>query len=89
MDTALGSIARYHGLSFRTPSLGGYLYAFAHHSKSGLGHIPESEHAHFQAKIVKQRNKYMHEAGAFPHHEEEVKKILSEMQACMARIVAL
>ncbi|KAB2756962.1 hypothetical protein F9K81_13790 [Brucella anthropi] len=43
----------------------------------------------FQASIVASRNRYMHEAGAFPASDYEIRMLLAEMEHCLAVVLAL
>lgn len=43
----------------------------------------------FQNSIVKSRNRYMHEAGAFPANDSEIRTLLAEMEHCLAVVLAL
>lgn len=70
------------------PALGAYLTRFVNHAVAGVGHLPENKRARYQKLIVDQRNRFMHGADTFPSTNEE-RKLLAEMQACLAVLVSL
>lgn len=43
----------------------------------------------FQSSIVTSRNRYMHEAGAFPASDYEIRVLLAEMEHCLVVVLAL
>jgi hypothetical protein len=45
--------------------------------------------AFFQGRIVNVRNRYMHEAGAFPVAPSEISNLLSNMDACLTQCYRL
>jgi len=89
LDSALSAFIRVNSLQVRTPSLGSYIYSLAHHSSNGLQTLSSAERARFQSEIVDKRNKFMHEAGAYPNQVQVVNRLLSEMQTCLTRVAAL
>jgi hypothetical protein len=92
LDTVLKTVVVTNGCTSGTKRLtgmGSYLYALRDHSVSGLGRITEANRLIYQNNIVKKRNTYLHEAGAFPVTDTEVNILLSEMHACISTVVAL
>lgn len=47
--------------------------------------LPPGTAAFFQSRIVNVRNRYMHEAGAFPASQSEISALLSDMDACLTQ----
>ena len=93
LDSALSAFVSFHGCTTKTgkppTGLGGYLTALKEHSVTGLTNITETERSHFQKQIAKPRNRYMHQAGAFPVSETDLDVLLSEMHACLVRVARL
>lgn len=93
LDTTLGAYVGHHGC--RTPgkpapkSLGQYLYALRDHGVAGLGRLTDAHRRHFNSTIANPRNRYMHEAGAFPPAEADVQVLLSEMDTCLTVVSRL
>jgi hypothetical protein len=77
LDTTLSEILRYKGWQAQPPGLGKYLTVL-----SNNGVLWPSEKNDYSDKIVKKRNRYMHEAGAMPN-QLEADSLLSEMHACL------
>lgn len=48
--------------------------------------LTSREQLSYQTRIVKKRNKYMHEAGAIPHGLES-DRILTDMQECLEQVL--
>lgn len=89
LDTTLREFTRTFNCVPKTPSLGGYLVALATSATSTVSPLPEASRTRYQSSIVSRRNRYAHEAGAFPATEAEVGRLLSEMEACLAEVFAL
>ncbi len=90
LDTSLQELLIHHGITIRrNPSLGTYLRAFVHHTVASLGQLPDAQRTHYQNAIVGVRNRYMHEAGAFPASNVEIQNLLAEMQNCLIDILSL
>lgn len=93
LDTTLAEIAavveRRTGrhLARNQKSLGGYL-RFLVVPQAGRAGLPAGRAATFQLRIVKVRNKYMHEAGTSPS-ALELNALRGEMQACVSEVVRL
>lgn len=89
LDTSARRLLAAKGLPLpQTPALGAYLKCFSDHKVAGVGHLPEPERRRYQKLIVAQRNRFMHEADTFPSTYEE-RKVLAEMETCLAVLVAL
>jgi hypothetical protein len=89
LDTFLATFLNTHGISSKS-SLGGYLTALSKHSSATLSsQLSVHERDLFQTQIVSLRNTYMHKAGSFPKHDHEVLTLLSDMEACLARVILL
>lgn len=82
LDSALRALIRTNGGTIRRNSLGSYL-----HELVRMGKIHQSERQRFQNIIVYARNRYMHEAGAYPNNSNEIHRILVEMDMCISRSI--
>jgi len=51
--------------------------------------FPAGKAGYYQGSIVNIRNRYMHEAGAFPTTQGQISSLLSEMQACLTQAFRL
>jgi hypothetical protein len=89
LDTALKVFVRFHSITVRKPSLGGYLHALTTHSLAHLRQLPQTRRDDFQNTIVRPRNKYLHEAGTNPSNHHEILSLLSEMQVCLIEVLNL
>lgn len=70
-------------------SLGAYLRALATDPASTASALPVGSRVRYQNAIVANRNRYMHEAGAFPVSEAEIGNLLAEMESCISEVLAL
>lgn len=93
IDTALAAFVGHHGCvpsNGRSPkSLGQYLHALHDHTVPGLRQLTKTQRDHFNLKIARPRNLYMHDAGTFPSLDADVQALLSEMAACLAAVARL
>jgi len=89
VDSTLKTFIQFHQLSTNSNNLGSNLFTLRDHSSLSIGRITESQRSHFQRNIVRIRNRFMHEAGAFPSSENEVRSLISEIQFCISIVVTL
>lgn len=93
LDTTLAAFVTHHGCRMsngKVPkALGQYLYALRDHSVGGLGTLAEAHRKQFQTGITNRRNRYMHEAFAFPVTDVEVRSLLAEMDNCLTVVTRL
>lgn len=89
LDTTLRTVLVYHGCLGTAKSLGQYLVKLETHSATTIAQLSSPERKRFQSSIVKRRNRYMHESGAFPANDTEIDTLLSEMQACLHTVLLL
>jgi hypothetical protein len=91
LDTSLAELINQYGIINNARSLGAYLKVFSSTSFGALGHarLPSAKVTYYQNAIVNKRNQYMHSAGAVPANNDEIRILLSEMQACLFEIFAL
>lgn len=89
LDSFLGQFTDHHGCRGNSGSLGQYLQQLTNHRVRGIRQLNQAKRTHFQRNIVDKRNKYMHEAGAFPTNDGEIIRLLAEMQNCLVEIVNL
>jgi hypothetical protein len=89
LDTCLRVFIDFHNCP-SARSLGGYLRSLQNHRSPTLrGRLSHPERHRFQNSITNNRNRYMHEAGAYPTDDNEVAQLLSEMQDCLLIVLAL
>jgi hypothetical protein len=89
LDDTLKVFVTHHGLSrARYGTLGSSLKCLAA-APSGKFSAPFTLQAHFQSTIADSRNKYMHQAGAYPGSDREIRVLISEMEHCISVVVAL
>jgi hypothetical protein len=89
LDSALKAFTTLHSITVHTSSLGGYLRALEIHTRPGMSQLPNAQRRQFQSNIVNVRNRYMHEAGAYPANDAEIQTLLSEMDNCLITILSL
>lgn len=89
MDSALKAYLAMRGCKVDRNSLGGYLTSLTKPSVPGMRKLRESQKARYQQNIVEVRNRYMHEAGAFPNTETQITQLLGEMEACLSEVLSL
>ncbi len=89
LDTFLYAFTDYHGCRGNAHALGRYLTQLVNHQVATIQRLPIAERNRFQAAIVNLRNRYMHQAGEFPANVNEISLLLSEMDACLARVLSL
>ena len=89
LDSSLKVFVTIFGLSPRNPSLGAYLWELTNHNQSRLGNLPEADRRRYQSEIVDLRNEFMHEAGAFPPDDQQIKVLLSDMHSCLCQVLSL
>lgn len=89
LDVALKTFVSELGLhSLPSTSLGKSLKCIEQSAPTILG-SSFTMRQRFQGSIVALRNKYMHEAGAFPASDYEVRTLLAEMEHCLVVVFAL
>jgi hypothetical protein len=90
LDSTLSVFTSFHRCAPKRAALGSYLHELTRHTSPTLGsRLSLTDRARFQADIVDVRNHYMHEAGAYPVDDTEVRTLLSDMQDCLITILAL
>ena len=93
LDSTLAAFVSHHGCcspgSKPPKSLGQYLFALHNHTVVGLGQLADAHRRRFNSNIVNPRNRYMHEAGAFPIADSDIQTLLSEMHTCLAVVARL
>lgn len=88
VDTALKCFLLHHGCTPGT-SINRHLAELTKHNAASISQLSKSEHARYRVSIANPRNRYMHVAGAHPVDDAEVATLLGEMDACLARVLAL
>jgi len=83
LDSGLSSLIRAAG-AVPNNSLGRMLQQL---ESSGIhgNRLPPGTARYFQRRVVNVRNRYMHEAGAFPVAPLEISALLSNMDACLTQ----
>lgn len=90
LDTSLKEFTTLHGIPVPNPSLGGYLVALERNRpRSTLRLLPSVQRLHYQATIVRPRNRYMHDADAYPRDDREIQTLLAEMHNCLVAVLNL
>ncbi len=90
LDSSLACFLNHHGITPNRKSLGGYLIELETIPVPGpIGALPAASRTRYQQNIVKLRNRYMHEAGAFPATDGEIMTLLSEMHSCLTDVLNL
>jgi len=88
LDTSLAVFAQVANCQIRMQSLGGYLRALTE-AGTNVNRLPIASRDRYQQSIVNTRNRYAHQAGAFPASDAELAALLSEMEACISEVVSL
>lgn len=89
LDSALSIFISFHQCG-SGHGLGAYLKLLTNHNSATLlRHLSQRARSRYQGSIVNNRNRYMHQAGAFPANSGEIRKLLSEMQDCLVEVLAL
>jgi hypothetical protein len=83
LDTTLGEILFTKGWdpNRTSKSLGSHLTRL---NRNAI--LTQAQRTHYQAKVVDERNKYMHQAGAIPS-KIDADAILAEMDACITHVL--
>jgi len=97
LDSTLAAFIKNYGYtdpsdpSKKVKSLYGYLYliCFGNPATANIRRLKKSDLDKYQQKIVNERNRYMHEADAFPINDLEILLLLSEMNECLAKVFSL
>jgi hypothetical protein len=97
LDSTLAAFIKNYGYtdpsdpSKKVKSLYGYLHliCFGNPATANIRRLNESDLKKYQQKIVHERNRYMHEADAFPIDDLEIMLLLSEMNECLAKVFSL
>lgn len=82
LDTCLSRVIAQSGWNLQTPSLGAYLTKL-----QNKGVIVSHQRNHWQDKLVRPRNTYMHSANQMPP-QYVAESILDEMDSCMSVVLA-
>jgi hypothetical protein len=83
LDSSLSSLIKAAGASPGS-SLGRMLHQLETTGIHG-NQLPAGTAMYFPARVVNVRNRYMHEAGAFPAAQSEIIALLSNMDACLTQ----
>lgn len=89
LDDTLKAFVDHHKLSAKKYGTLGSSLKFLEAAPVGKFSAPFTLRTHFQSTIVDVRNKYMHQAGAYPANEREIRTLISEMEHCVSVVVAL
>lgn len=83
LDTTLSEILLFKGWNpnGQSKNLGSHLYKLKDNAV-----LTQTQRRHYQTKVVDERNKYMHQAGAIPG-KVEADAILAEMDACVTHVL--
>lgn len=91
LDSTLAVFLRVRGVRLQDGerSLGAYLRRLRNHGVAGMTLLPHREQQHYEHNIVRPRNRYMHQAGAYPPGIHDIQRLLNEMHACLVRALNL
>jgi hypothetical protein len=90
LDSTLAAFLDHYGHRGTSNSLGGYLHALSQLTPGKTPNkLSDRARLRFQKNIVDDRNRYMHGSGEYPLDDTEIRKLLAEMQDCLATILAL
>lgn len=89
LDSILAAFLQQENISTTSRSLGGYLKTLQTHSRPHRRQLAEASRRRYQRSIVDPRNRFMHEANAYPAGDRELHDLLVEMHACITEILAL
>jgi hypothetical protein len=72
-------------------SLSGYLHliCYGNPATANIRKLEESDLKKYEQNIVHKRNRYMHEADAFPMNDLEILLLLSQMDECLFKVFSL
>jgi hypothetical protein len=86
LDTALKEVIRSYHI---TPqhSLGPVLKQLSQLPLGAPGHITTADYVRFMSTVRVARNRFAHEANAFPRSARETESILSEIEVCFVKAV--
>jgi hypothetical protein len=87
LDTVLGKVLASYGTSSIPHSIGPRLRCFAALPTMHAGHITLRTVHQFNQSICNPRNRYMHNADAFPRSAREADRLISAVEACFVAAV--
>lgn len=86
LDTCLHAILSING-KIPQHSIGPMLHQLKALPPHVRGYLDDSTVRAFVASISRKRNLYVHRAASFPSSTQEVERVLSEIDACLTRIL--
>jgi len=98
LDSTLAAFIKNYGYTYPSgsgkkvnKSLYSYLdlICYGNPATANIRKLKESDLKNYQQKIVNERNRYMHEADAFPIDDREILSLLSVMNECLAKVFSL
>lgn len=98
LDSTLAAFIKKYGYTYPSgsgkkvkKSLYSYLelICYGNPATANIGKLKKSDLKKYQQTIVNERNRYMHEADAFPIDDREILLLLSEMDECLAKVFRL
>lgn len=97
LDSTLAAFIKNYGYTNpsdpgkKVKSLYGYLelICYGNPATANIRKLEERDLKKYQQNIVHERNRYMHEADAFPIDDLEILLLLSEMDECLAKVCSL
>jgi hypothetical protein len=86
IDTFLSAILVKNGQSPKS-GIGGKLHQLKTLPPTVRGYLNHAMASAFEIAIAKKRNRYAHTAGSFPTSQHEADQFVSEVHACLTKIV--
>jgi hypothetical protein len=86
LESAMKEIVRTY-INNPANSIGDLLQQLSRIPQGNAGHIDVSSYNYFMRTVRNHRNRYMHEANAFPTTSNQANQILSDIEACFVAIV--
>jgi hypothetical protein len=87
LDTALGEVLRNYGIVPVPHSIGKRLWEFNHLPSAHTGYLADHIVHQFRQTVCNPRNRFMHEADAFPRGHRETDAVVSAIEACFSMVV--
>ncbi len=89
LESSLKAFLDHHGVRGNAHSIGQYIDALQLRVITGHTNITQAERYNYKRSIANVRNAYFHNADTFPHNENEVTTLISEMHALISRVMTL
>ena len=89
LDSFLSAFLASNAITFPPPkSMGSYLKGLRNHHRPNVDPLPEHRRNHHDKHVIRIRNHFLHQAGAFPT-KKQADELVSSMQVCLAEVANL